>query len=96
MNFLTEISELIQQLGDRNTKVRLDAANQLARRGTEAIEAVTKMLDHQDYTLRRIAAYILGKIGNPDSVEVLFIKELMIMFQNLLTRKSCWMYWYTN
>lgn len=66
-----EINDLIQQLGDRNTKVRLDAANELARKGKEAQEAVTKLLDHQDYTLRRIAAYILGKIGDPESVDVL-------------------------
>ena len=72
MIFLSDqISDLIQQLGDRNTKVRLDAANQLARRGEEAKDEVTKLLDHQDYTLRRIAAYIIGKIGDPETVDVL-------------------------
>jgi len=67
----SEINELIQKLGDNNTKARLDAANALARLGNNALEEVTKLLDHQDYTYRRIAAYILGKIGNPDSVEAL-------------------------
>jgi len=67
----TDITELIQQLNARNTKVRLDAANALASQGEEAIGAVTELLDHQDYTLRRIAAYILGKIGEPESVETL-------------------------
>lgn len=67
----TEINDLIQQLGDRNTKVRLDAANELARRGKDAQQAVIKLLEHNDYTLRRIAAYIIGKIGDPASVDVL-------------------------
>ncbi len=66
-----EINDLIQKLSDRNTKVRLDAANELARRGKDAQEAVTNLLEHEDYTLRRIAAYILGKIGDPASVDVL-------------------------
>ncbi|MHA1673218.1 MAG: HEAT repeat domain-containing protein [Promethearchaeota archaeon] len=65
------IDELIKLLGDQNTKVRLDAANNLAANGDAAMEPVTKLLEHEDYTYRRIAAYILGKIGNPDSVEVL-------------------------
>lgn len=67
----TEIQDLIQKLGDRNTKARLDAANALARKGNEALDEVTKLLNHDDYTYRRIAAYVLGKIGNPDSVEIL-------------------------
>lgn len=72
MIFLSsEIEELIQALNARNTKVRLDAANALAQRGEDAIEAVTELLENQDYTLRRIAAYILGKIGKPKSVDIL-------------------------
>ncbi|WP_371805602.1 HEAT repeat domain-containing protein [Candidatus Lokiarchaeum ossiferum] len=67
----TDIQDLIQKLGDRNTKARLDAANALARKGNEALDEVTKLLNHDDYTFRRIAAYVLGKIGNPDSVEIL-------------------------
>lgn len=68
---MSSIEELIQRLGDSNTKIRLDAANELAAIGNDAIEPVTKLLEHEDYTYRRIAAYILGKINNEDSVEVL-------------------------
>ena len=68
-----DISELITRLGDRNTKARLDAANMLARLGKDALEPVTNLLNHDDSSYRRIAAYILGKIGNSvgdsDSVE---------------------------
>ncbi len=71
-NFLSlNIEDLIKLLGDQNTKVRLDAANNLAANGDAARGPVTTLLEHEDYTYRRIAAYILGKIGNPDSVEVL-------------------------
>jgi len=62
---------MIKLLGDSNTKVRLDAANRLAAIGNDAMDSVTKLLEHNDYTYRRIAAYILGKIGNTDSVEPL-------------------------
>jgi len=72
VNFLSSnIEELIQKLGDSNTKVRLDAANELASIGDEALDPVTKLLEHEDYTYRRIAAYILGKMGKPESVEIL-------------------------
>ncbi|MHA1583819.1 MAG: HEAT repeat domain-containing protein [Promethearchaeota archaeon] len=64
------INELIKKLGG-NTKTRLDAANELAAMGNDALGDVTNLLHHEDYTYRRIAAYILGKIGNPDSVEAL-------------------------
>ena len=68
-----EISDLIARLGDRNTKARLDAANMLARLGKDALEPVTNLLNHDDSSYRRIAAYILGKIGNSvkdsDSIE---------------------------
>ena len=69
--FLSEIQDYVQKLSDRNTKARLDAANALARMGDEALSSVTLLMSHDDYTLRRIAAYILGKIGNADSVEIL-------------------------
>ena len=69
-----DINELIARLGDRNTKARLDAANMLARLGN-ALEPVTNLLNHEDSSYRRIAAYILGKMGNTigdsDSVETL-------------------------
>jgi HEAT repeat protein len=58
-------------MSDRNTKIRLDAANELAKLGSPAISRVKGLLSHQDYTIRRIAAYVLGKIGNPESVEIL-------------------------
>lgn len=68
-----DINELIARLGDRNTKARLDAANMLARLGKDALEPVTNLLNHDDSSYRRIAAYILGKIGNSvkdsDSIE---------------------------
>jgi HEAT repeat protein len=67
----TNINELIQKLGDKNTKSRLVAANELARLGEEALEPVTGLMSHPDFTYRRIAAYILGKIGNNASVEIL-------------------------
>ena len=70
-----DISELIARLGSRNTKDRIDAANMLARLGKDALEPVTNLLNHEDGSYRRIAAYILGKIGNSvgnsDSVESL-------------------------
>ena len=66
-----DISELITRLGDRNTKARLDAANMLARLGKNALEPVTDLLNHDDSSYRRIAAYILGKMGDSDSVESL-------------------------
>ena len=65
------IKGLVQRLGDRNTKSRLDAANELARLGDSALDAVTDLMSHADYTLRRIAAYVLGKIKSPSSVEIL-------------------------
>ncbi len=64
-----EISELITRLGDRNTKARLDAANMLARLGKDALEPVTNLLNNDDSSYRRISCYILGKMGDPDSVE---------------------------
>ena len=64
-----DISELITRLGDRNTKARLDAANMLARLGKDALEPVTNLLNHNDPSYRRISAYILGKMGDSDSVE---------------------------
>ncbi len=35
------------------------------------ISPVTHLLSNPDFTVRRIAAYILGKIGNESSVEIL-------------------------
>ena len=68
---MASIDELIKQLSDRNTKTRLDAANELAKLGTEAIEPVKKLMANPDFTIRRIAAYILGKINEPATVEIL-------------------------
>jgi HEAT repeat protein len=68
---MATIDELIQTLGDRTTKARLDAANALSRMGDEALKPVTELMNHPDYTFRRIAAYILGKLKNPESVETL-------------------------
>lgn len=68
---MSEIQDYILKLNDRNTKARLDAANALARMGNDALSSVTLLMEHDDYTLRRIAAYVLGKIGNPESVEKL-------------------------
>jgi len=67
----SEIQDYILKLSDRNTKARLDAANALARMGDEALDAVTTLMNHDNYAIRRIAAYVLGKIGNSDSVEIL-------------------------
>ncbi len=75
-----DISELITRLGDRNTKARLDAANMLARLGNDALEPVTNLLNHDDSSYRRIAAYILGKIGNSveDSDSVVNLVENLV------------------
>ena len=69
---MSKIDDLIEKLGDRRIKVRLDASQQLADIGEDAIEPVTNILvENPDYTYRRIAAYILVKIGSEESVEVL-------------------------
>jgi HEAT repeat protein len=69
-SFLTNLDQLVQRLSDRNTKARLEAANDLARLGDAAIEPVTKILkENDDFTIRRLAAFILGKIGKVESVE---------------------------
>lgn len=69
---MTSVNELIERLKDRNTKARLEAANELANFSDEAIEPVTKILkEDPDFTIRRIAAFVLGKIGKKESVEVL-------------------------
>jgi HEAT repeat protein len=70
MIFLASVKDLLDRLNDRNTKARLEAANDLARMGIDAIGPVTKILkENDDFTIRRLAAYILGKIGDSKCVE---------------------------
>lgn len=63
------VPQLIQALRNRDPLVRKEAAQVLARMGSDAREAVPdlmRLLDDEDETIRKTAARTLGRIG-PDA-----------------------------
>ncbi len=69
------IDELISDLQDEASRVRIDAARELGERGylaAAAVEALIQALDDENHSVKSAAAIALGKIGpEPGVIEVL-------------------------
>jgi hypothetical protein len=61
-----ELASLIAALTDEDPGVRVPAAEKLAKRGSEPVPALIGLLEHENASVRRSVAEILGHIG-PDA-----------------------------
>ncbi len=65
------VSQLIEKLNDRDSRVRLQAVGDLERIGALAVEHLITALKHADWNVRERAAEALGEIKDPRAVEPL-------------------------